>query len=159
MGATTLVNQWLKVGPHPLPRVAQAAVATVRPTKPLWPLITFCRSNVLAGVASASHIWVNQILSPTDELWFGQTRGRSPRPSRSTVEVTAMEALVHSIADACAVARVGKTALYEAINSGKLPARKRGRRTLILGADLRQYLEKLPLLVPAKCPAQDQGAT
>ena len=61
-----------------------------------------------------------------------------------------MQALVHTIADACAVARVGKTAIYEAINSGKLPARKQGRRTLIFADDLRRFLDALPLLVPAK---------
>jgi excisionase family DNA binding protein len=65
-----------------------------------------------------------------------------------------MEVLVHSIADACAVARVGKTAIYEAINSGKLPARKRGRRTLILAEDLRRYLNALPPLVPPKASAE-----
>src|SRR5437660_1352792 len=61
-----------------------------------------------------------------------------------------MQVLVHSIADACAVARVGKTAIYEAINSGRLPARKRGRRTLILDGDLRRYIDALPPLVPAR---------
>jgi excisionase family DNA binding protein len=59
-----------------------------------------------------------------------------------------MQILVHTIAEACAVARVGKTAIYRAINEGKLPARKQGRRTLVLEADLRRYIEALPTLVP-----------
>ena len=38
----------------------------------------------------------------------------------------------------------GRTAIYEAIKSRKLKARKRGRSTIILAADLAQYLENLP---------------
>ena len=49
-----------------------------------------------------------------------------------------------SIAQAAEAADTGKTALYEALGSGELPAHKRGRRTLILAADLRAWLEKLP---------------
>ena len=56
--------------------------------------------------------------------------------------------LAYSIAEACSVARAGRTALYEAIRSGALPAKKRGRRTLVLADDLRRYLESLPALKP-----------
>jgi excisionase family DNA binding protein len=52
--------------------------------------------------------------------------------------------LAYSIAEACEAARVGRTAIYEAIRSGALRARKRGRRTLVLVDDLRRWLEKLP---------------
>jgi len=54
--------------------------------------------------------------------------------------------LAYSIAEACAVARTGRTVLYEAIRTGKLAARKRGRRTLILAEDLRRWVESLPAL-------------
>ena len=37
-----------------------------------------------------------------------------------------------------------RTVIYEAIKSGALKARKRGRSTVILAADLAQYLENLP---------------
>jgi excisionase family DNA binding protein len=52
--------------------------------------------------------------------------------------------LAYSIAEACEAARVGRTAIYEAIRSGALRARKRGRRTLVLVDDLPRWLEKLP---------------
>jgi excisionase family DNA binding protein len=56
--------------------------------------------------------------------------------------------LAYSIAEACSVARAGRTALYEAIRSGALRAVKRGRRTIVLADDLRRYLESLPAFEP-----------
>jgi excisionase family DNA binding protein len=52
--------------------------------------------------------------------------------------------LAYSIAEACRQSGIGRTAIYDMINSGKLTARKRGRRTLILADDLRRCLELLP---------------
>jgi excisionase family DNA binding protein len=52
--------------------------------------------------------------------------------------------LAHTIAEACARSGIGRTAIYELINTGQLPARKRGRHTLILADDLRQCLQALP---------------
>ena len=54
--------------------------------------------------------------------------------------------LAFSVAEACEAANIGRTALYQAINSGKLRAVKRGSRTLILGDDLRGWIHNLPAI-------------
>ena len=51
-----------------------------------------------------------------------------------------------TIAQACASSGLGRTKLYAAINDGDLPARKCGRRTIIIPAELSQYLESLPAI-------------
>lgn len=38
---------------------------------------------------------------------------------------------------------IGRTKIYEAINSGKLPARKFGKRTVVLKDDLDAFLDSL----------------
>ena len=49
-----------------------------------------------------------------------------------------------SISEACAMAGIGRSLLYQAILQGQLKARKCGKRTLILRDDLRDYLTALP---------------
>jgi excisionase family DNA binding protein len=55
------------------------------------------------------------------------------------------EALAYSIDDVCKITATGRTAVFEAIRNGALRARKNGRRTLVLAADLRAWLDAMPL--------------
>jgi excisionase family DNA binding protein len=50
-----------------------------------------------------------------------------------------------SVFEACRVAGIGRTKIYEAISDGRLKARKFGKRTLILRADLQDFLARLPV--------------
>ena len=61
--------------------------------------------------------------------------------------------LIYTVSEACSIARAGRTALYEAIRTGALTARKRGRRTLILADDLRRWVEGHPA-VQRKSPSK-----
>jgi hypothetical protein len=47
--------------------------------------------------------------------------------------------------------------IYQQIAEGKLRARKRGRRTVILPADLRAWVESLPEFKPSRCSSNTSG--
>jgi len=51
-----------------------------------------------------------------------------------------------SITEACQVAGLGRTKLYQAISDGRLKARKFGKRTIILRTDLKEFLSALPVV-------------
>ncbi len=55
-----------------------------------------------------------------------------------------MEKLAFTIPEVVEAGGGSRTVVYEAINAGTLRAKKRGKRTIILAADLAQYLESLP---------------
>jgi excisionase family DNA binding protein len=52
-----------------------------------------------------------------------------------------------SVPQACEVAGLGRTKIYEAIAAGDLKARKYGKRRIILRDDLRTFLSGLPAAV------------
>ena len=58
--------------------------------------------------------------------------------------MTVVEREALSISEACAVAGIGRTKIYQAITDGSLKARKCGKRTLILRDELRHFLASLP---------------
>lgn len=64
------------------------------------------------------------------------TMNTSDRPQREGL----------SVAEACDIAGIGRTKIYEAISNGHLKARKLGKRTLVLRADLQAFLASLPVV-------------
>jgi excisionase family DNA binding protein len=61
----------------------------------------------------------------------------------------AADCAAYSIPQVMAKVGIGRDKLYCLIREGKLPARKLGRKTLILASDLEAFLEALPKLGPA----------
>lgn len=51
-----------------------------------------------------------------------------------------------SLPEACKIAGLGRTTVYQAIADGQLVARKVGKRTIILRQDLNRFLVALPVL-------------
>ena len=62
-----------------------------------------------------------------------------------------MDKLSFSVQEAQQVCGIGKTKMYEIINSGQLPARKLGRKTIILKKDLEDFLDKLETYLKETC--------
>jgi excisionase family DNA binding protein len=61
----------------------------------------------------------------------------------------ATECAAYSIPEVMAKVGVGRDKLYGLIREGRLPARKLGRKTLILATDLEAFLKALPRLEAA----------
>ena len=57
---------------------------------------------------------------------------------------------VYTPADIYALGIAKETKFYELIKSGALPAKKLGRKTVILAADLQRYLDTLPSWQPRR---------
>jgi excisionase family DNA binding protein len=57
--------------------------------------------------------------------------------------------LALTIHEARVLTGLGRTKLYELLKTGKLPAKKVGKRTLILRSDLEDFLASLPRY---RCP-------
>jgi excisionase family DNA binding protein len=58
----------------------------------------------------------------------------------------AADCAAYSVPEVMARVGVGRDKLYCLIREGKLPARKLGRKTLILASDLEKFLKELPRL-------------
>jgi hypothetical protein len=56
--------------------------------------------------------------------------------------------LALSIEDAVAASGLGRTLIFAEIKSGRLTARKCGRRTVILHTEMERWLDSLPTSVP-----------
>jgi excisionase family DNA binding protein len=52
----------------------------------------------------------------------------------------------YSVAEVLALTGLGRDKFYKLVHEGKIPARKAGRRTLVLATDLQHFLENLPTL-------------
>ncbi|MBN9454290.1 MAG: helix-turn-helix domain-containing protein [Bosea sp.] len=57
--------------------------------------------------------------------------------------------LAYSPQEAARAAATGVNTIYQELNAGRLSARKLGRRTLILAADLEAWLRSLPTMKEA----------
>lgn len=64
----------------------------------------------------------------------------------TVISTGATAPLAHTIETACGITTFGRTALYNAIKRGDLKAKKVGRRTIILDADLRAWLSAAPAM-------------
>ncbi|MEZ5919211.1 MAG: helix-turn-helix domain-containing protein [Alphaproteobacteria bacterium] len=74
------------------------------------------------------------ILVVNVQAWIHQ---RSKRKEQTMTELSL------SIEDACKITGIGRTKIYQAINAGRLKARKLGKRTIILKQDLEVFLDGL----------------
>jgi excisionase family DNA binding protein len=54
------------------------------------------------------------------------------------------EKVAYTIAEAVRALGIGRSTIYLALSSGRLPARKCGSRTLIQADELRRFVESLP---------------
>ena len=70
-----------------------------------------------------------------------QTNGATPTMRNNEAQITKV---AHSPRSAAAAAHIGVNAIYNALNSGSLKAKKLGNRTIITDEDLRQFLVSLP---------------
>jgi Helix-turn-helix domain len=55
------------------------------------------------------------------------------------------EVIAHTMTEAARISGLGRTTLYAAIGSGKLDARKSGKRTIVLAESLREFIAGLPV--------------
>jgi excisionase family DNA binding protein len=69
---------------------------------------------------------------------------QSGHATENSIQNDGRDRLALSVHDVARLTGLGRTTIYAAINVGDLVARKSGRRTIILTADLEVFLNKLP---------------
>lgn len=55
-----------------------------------------------------------------------------------------MDQFSYTVSDACQKFGIGRTKLFELLNTGEIKRRKLGRKTLILDEDLKAFVKNLP---------------
>jgi excisionase family DNA binding protein len=65
------------------------------------------------------------------------------------MQATQIDAVAVTIPEACRLSGLGRSKIYSEINTGRLPIRKAGSRTLIRVVDLKAYIDALPSGGPA----------
>jgi excisionase family DNA binding protein len=80
----------------------------------------------------------------TPQRSFSVTAPQGALPNESEPKQERIHPKMLSINEACDYTGLGRTLICGFIKSGDLPARKAGRRTLILKADLDDWLDGLP---------------
>jgi excisionase family DNA binding protein len=99
--------------------------------------------------------WVRKMIIADDDdnlAWRRSAVAADERPPEGWQILTPAERqqaerappLAYSIAQVVAMLGIGRDKLYHEIREKKLIARKAGKRTLILAADLESYLASLP---------------
>lgn len=73
-----------------------------------------------------------------------QPRVEAKSPPRELPVPTVSDKLAYSVKEVIKLAHVSRSMLYREISEGNLRAVKRGNRTLILAADLRDWIARWP---------------
>ena len=66
--------------------------------------------------------------------------------NHNDISVSGREGL--SVDEACHVAGIGKSSMFDLLKAGAVPARRFGRRIIILRSDLMAWMDALPRLEP-----------
>jgi excisionase family DNA binding protein len=57
-----------------------------------------------------------------------------------------MDQLLLTVAQCCGLAAIGRTRFYELVAGGEIPVRRIGRKTLVAASDLRDFVQRLPVI-------------
>lgn len=91
-------------------------------------------------------------ISSTIEIVVVAVMAFSSLDPKESKECGLYQKLAHSIDDVVGLSGFGRTLVFAEIKAGRLIARKRGRRTVVLKSDLHRWLDSLP------CSAGTDGA-